>query len=147
MPRKAISRLLAANAASLADLWTTAVRQDHRIRSDDSLDHVELTDEVPNMLEELAGLLARDETPSVVSVHEGRAHVYVRFRQGYRARDLVRELSLLRLVVLDFVAAQAGGPELALGVSDYAEAARVVNLYVDEEMRYAITVYTESDES
>lgn len=128
----------------LTDLWTQSVRQDPRIRSDEKLTESELIDHVPLMLDELAALLRSGETPSLHDAREARVHVYLRLRKGYRARDLVRELSLLRLVVLDYLSA-VPATQPGMSLSDHAAAARIVNLYLDEEMRYAISAYTESD--
>jgi hypothetical protein len=142
--RQHLAKTIGSNTVHLADLWVTAVRQDPRIRSDDNLTPGEVRDEVPAIIGEIADVLLGDAPPLTTTAHEGRAHVYTRYRQGYRPRDLIRELSLLRLVLLDFVAAMSDGGEVEVSFSDYAETSRVVNLYLDEEMRYAITVYTES---
>ena len=142
--REQIAKSLGSSIASLVDLWIDSVRRDASIRSDDRLTRSELEDAIPNIIEEIAEMLVEEETPSVVNAREARVHVYTRYQQGYRARDLVRELSLLRLVLLDYVAEISTGPELSLSITDYAEAVRIINLYVDEEMRYAITIYTES---
>jgi hypothetical protein len=145
MARTRIAQLLIQNRSYLTDLWGSAVRQDPRIVSDDVLTPGELRNEVPAVIGEMAEALAAGEPPSVTTAREGRVHVYTRYRQGYRARDVVRELSLLRLVVLDYLTAMATEPELDLSVGEYAEAARILGLFIDEEMRYAITIYTESE--
>jgi hypothetical protein len=48
-------------------------------------------------LEEVCELIRKGETPGVRNSLEARANVYVRFHQGYTGRDLVSELSLLRM--------------------------------------------------
>ena len=128
----------------LVDAWISAVRSDPRIHSDDGLTHGQLRDEVPALLREVADVVLDDEEPTAASLREGRVHVYTRFRQGYRARDLVLELSLLRLVLLDFLARVAAADAPTVHVGEFAAISRIVNLYVDEEMRYAMTIYTES---
>ena len=144
MTREEMAESLRSSAEHLTDLWTTAVRQDPRIRSDDHLTHAELEDEIRVIIDEIAVALVDDDPPSAATAREGRVHVYTRYRQGYRARDIVRELSLLRLVVLDFLATAATATDVTGTVAEFAEVARVVNLFVDEEMRYAITIYVES---
>src|SRR4051812_20913058 len=105
MPNEQLAQTLRENRTYLTGLWEHAVRQDPRIISDAALTPGELRDEIASVIEEMADALELDEPPSVLSGHEARVHVYTRYRQGYRARDVVRELSLLRLVLLDHVTA------------------------------------------
>jgi hypothetical protein len=128
----------------LTELWTTSVRQDPRITSDGRLTESELIDHIPRMIDEVVELLLESATPSINDAREARIHVYLRLRQGYRARDVVRELSLLRLVLLDYLAA-VPGQRPGITVEDHAAAMRIINLYLDEELRYAISIYTEAD--
>ena len=72
---------------------------------------------------------------------EARANVYVRFHQGYKGRDLIRELSLLRITLLDHLLDISSDETLAPDPESSHNAARILNLYLDEEMRYAISVY------
>ena len=51
--------------------------------------------------EEIGQLILRGETPGVRNIPEARVNVYTRFHQGYKGRDLIRELSLLRITLLD----------------------------------------------
>lgn len=121
-----------------------AVRSDEGITSAEDLSEGGLIDHVPCMLEEISDLL-RDGRPVVAAdIREARVHAYTRFRQGYRARDLVRESSHLRLILLDHLndglsRKVNGRPPL----SSYHEATRAINLYLDEELRYAVSIYTE----
>jgi hypothetical protein len=96
------------------------------------------------MLEELSGMLRAGRVPAAANISEACVHAYTRFRQGYRARDLVRESSHLQLILLDHVSAGLCR-ETNGGTSPgrYHEAARAINLYLDEELRYAVSIYTE----
>jgi hypothetical protein len=145
MERDLFARSLGESRTYLTELWERSVRNDPRIVSDEGLSTGQLRDAIPIVVGEIADAIAAGEPPTVVSGREARLHVYTRFRQGYRARDVVRELSLLRLVVLDFLAATATAPRADVAIAEFAEAVRIVNLFVDEEMRYAITIYTETD--
>lgn len=132
------------NREIVAD-WIEAVRSDPRIHSDEDLTDKGLRNHVPFIIEEICNLLSAGQTPQAANTREGRVHVYTRYRQGYRARDLVCEISLLRILLLDDMAAemlssQTGGPK------SYVEAARIINRYLDEELRYAISVYTEAEQ-
>jgi len=128
----------------LTSRWIDEVRQDARIQSDADLPEEGLRNHIPAVIEEICDLLRSDEYPTLVNTREARVHAYVRFRQGYRARELVRELSLLRLMLLDHVAASLSEDSLGVTVEFYTSAMRLINLYIDEEMSYAVSVYAEA---
>ncbi|HVG18588.1 MAG TPA: RsbRD N-terminal domain-containing protein [Blastocatellia bacterium] len=128
----------------LTSRWIDAVRADPRIQSDADLSQNGLRNHIPAVIEEICDLLRSEEYPSLVNTREARVHAYVRFRQGYRARELVRELSLLRMTLLDHLAASLSADSLAMPVESFTSAMRLVDLYVDEEMSYAISVYAEA---
>ena len=127
----------------LTSRWIDAVRADARIQSDSDLSQDGLRNHIPAVIDEICDLMRSDEYPTLVNTREARVHAYVRFRQGYRARELVRELSLLRLKLLDHLAASLSDESLAVTVEAYTSAVRLVDLYVDEEMSYAVSVYAE----
>ncbi|MEK6322460.1 MAG: RsbRD N-terminal domain-containing protein [Acidobacteriota bacterium] len=142
MSQAAIADKIQGCIDQLIGAWLVAVRKDPRIESDDILTQPELIDHVPAILEEICSLIRKGETPGVRNVNEAQVNVYTRFHQGYKGRDLVRELSLLRITLLDYLLeislAEPGG----LDAEEWHTAARILNLYVDEEMRYAISVYS-----
>lgn len=125
----------------LIEKWTSAVRDDPRIESDEKLSRPELIDNVPGIVLEICQLIRDDKTPDVRNSHEARANVYTRVHQGYKGRDLIRELSLLRITLLDFVIVFSDeSPDV--DANERHNAATILNLYLDEEMRYAISVYS-----
>ena len=139
-----IADLIDHSAHELLRLWIDAVRSDEGITSDADLSEGGLIDHVPFMLEEISGLLREGRRPAASNIREARVHAYTRFRQGYRARDLVRESSHLRLILLDHVSeglSRKTNGSTPLGA--YHKAARAINLYLDEELRYAVAIYTE----
>jgi hypothetical protein len=119
------------------------VRADARIQSDADLSQDGLRNHIPAAIEEICDLLRSDEYPTLTNTREARVHAYVRFRQGYRARELVRELSLFRVTLLDHLAAGLSDESLVVTVESFASAMRLIDLYVDEEMSYAVSVYAE----
>jgi hypothetical protein len=127
----------------LTSRWIDAVRADARIQSDADLSQDGLRNHIPAVIDEICDLMRSDEYPSLVNTREARVHAYVRFRQGYRARELVRELSLLRMKLLDHLEASLSDESLAVTVESYTSAVRLIDLYVDEEMSYAVSVYAE----
>jgi hypothetical protein len=128
----------------LTSRWIDAVRADARIQSDADLPQDGLRNHIPAVIEEICDLLRSDEYPTLVNTREARVHAYVRFRQGYRARELVRELSLLRVTLLDHLESSLSDESLAVPVGSFISAMRLIDLYVDEEMSYAVSVYAEA---
>lgn len=125
----------------LIETWASAVRDDPRIESDERLSRPELIDNVPAIVEEICQLIRVDKTPDVRNSNEARANVYTRVHQGYKGRDLIRELSLLRITLLDYLTAfSEASPDIDANACH--NAATILNLYLDEEMRYAISVYS-----
>jgi hypothetical protein len=127
----------------LTSRWIDAVRRDARIQSDADLPQDGLRNHIPAVIDEICDLMRSDDLPTLVNTREARVHAYVRFRQGYRARELVRELSLLRITLLDHLAASLSDKSLGATVESYTSAVRLIDLYVDEEMSYAVSVYAE----
>lgn len=141
MSQAAIAELIERNIGALIQEWTKTVRADPRIVSDSGLTTPELIDHVPAIVAEICALMRKGETPGVTNTHEARANVYTRVAQGYSGRDLIRELSLLRIVLIDFVMETVTSEPLGISNADRHGAIHVLNLYLDEEMRYAINVY------
>jgi RsbT co-antagonist protein rsbRD N-terminal domain len=133
--------LIESNIEQLIEIWSLAVRKDSRIESDANLSKPELRDHVPAMIMEMCELIRKSETPEVRNNIEARANVYVRFHQGYQGRDLIRELSLLRITLLDYLMEKMPVEPPGQGFEDRHRAAMIINLYLDEEMRYAISFY------
>ncbi len=129
------------NMRQLMENWIAAVRDDPRNESDGKLSTPELIDHVPAIIEEICELIQSGEMPGVRNVSEARVNVYTRFHQGYKGRDLIRELSLLRITLLDYLMEISSDEARGVDAKDRHEAATILNLYLDEEMRYAITVY------
>jgi len=119
--------------------WSRSVRLDPRIKSDEGLSAPELIDHVPAIVEEICELIGKSEIPGVRNTIESRANVYTRLHQGYSGRDLVRELSLLRITLLEHLWEIPSDEPVS--AKERQGAAIIINLYLDEEMRYAISVF------
>jgi len=141
MSQATIADALENKIGELIEKWTTAVRDDPRIESDEKLSRPELIDHVPAIIEEICQLIRDDKTPDVRNSNEARANVYTRIQPRYKGRDLIRELSLLRITLLDYMIAYSEeSPDV--DANERHNAATILNLYLDEEMRYAISVYS-----
>lgn len=141
MSQAAIAEMIERNLGELIQDWTKTVRVDPRMDSDAGLTMPELIDHVPAIVAEIAALMRKGETPGVTNTHEARANVYTRVAQGYKGHDLIRELSLLRITLVDFVMETVSDEPLGISTADRHGAMYVLNLYLDEEMRYAMMVY------
>ncbi|MEP7339778.1 MAG: RsbRD N-terminal domain-containing protein [Acidobacteriota bacterium] len=140
-----LADLIQAHTRDIVNDWIEAVRNDPRIHSDEDLTDKGIRNHVPFMIEEMCNLLRVGQMPQAANTREGRVHVYTRYRQGYRARDLVCEISLLRIILLDDLAESMLSTQTG-GLKTYVEATRIINRYIDEELRYAISVYTEAEQ-
>jgi hypothetical protein len=132
MRQTAISQLIKDRLQELTVIWMDLVRVDQRITSDAELSRIELMDHVPAIIDEICELIERDEQPHQKNTHEARASVYTRVHQGYRGQDLIREVTLLRQVLLEHLVTAAGEPEIELTLEEYARTAKTINLYLDE---------------
>lgn len=144
MANEKLSALVEKNIEQITQAWMQTVRSDARIDSDAALTHFELRDHVPAIIEEICELLRADETPNPTNTLEGRVKVYLRFQQGYRGRELAREVSLLRTVMLDFLTDRCSSPLMNTSLKSYYPTARIINLYMDEIMINAISAYSET---
>lgn len=129
--------------AAITGAWFETVRQEPRIQSDAELSDDGLRNHIPAVIDEICELLCAGQQPTILNTREARVHAYVRFRQGYRARELVRELSLLRVTLLDHLGGLLLSGTQAVTIENYLAVARLINLYIDEELSYAVSVYAE----
>ena len=143
MTNQAIADRLEAGIQEVVARWRSAVRSDQRIRSDSALSQRELTDHVPQIIEEICDLIRSDQEPSISTTDEARANVYIRIRQGYSGPELVWELSLLRMALLGYLAELQSEAQLDINLNRYVRLSGIVNHYIDLELRYAISVYTD----
>jgi hypothetical protein len=146
MANEKLTAIIEENIEGITEVWIRAVRQDARIESDAELTRNELRDHVPAMLEEICELLKTGETPDPTNTLEGRVKVFLRVSQGYTGRDLSRELSLLRTVLLDYLFMRCREAYLEADLKTYFPVSRIINLYLDEALRNAISVYSEKVE-
>jgi RsbT co-antagonist protein rsbRD N-terminal domain len=127
----------------VVNAWMDAVRADPRIHSDDRLPEYALRDHVPAIIEEICQLLREGETPRASNTREARVHTYMRYRQGYRGRELACELSQLRMAIIDVVTENLA--DAGVGVKPFVQLSKSIHSYIDEEMRRAFSIYTEAE--
>ncbi|HEX8179786.1 MAG TPA: RsbRD N-terminal domain-containing protein [Pyrinomonadaceae bacterium] len=147
MAQANIASLIETHRDELVNFWVHAVRADQTIQSDADLSDGGLIDHVPVLLDEVCAMLRAGELPTVQNTHEARVHAYTRFRQGYRARDLVREVALLRRTLIEHIQMKLRTDPDYIPLYDYFNAMKSLNLYLDEELRYGVAIYTEGHSS
>ncbi|NPT46299.1 histidine kinase [Paraburkholderia sp. 1N] len=87
----------------LTEQWMKAVFGDTDVVEADKLTHQQLADHLPEILEGLCRALDVEDLERVETAIErdARKHGMVRWRQGYRIEELVRELDLFHQVLAD----------------------------------------------
>lgn len=141
MPEE-ISRLLLNGHDTIVRNWAEKVTHDRRVRSDAGLTYLQLIDHVPEIVEELGGALASGARPDGQLLEEARKHGRTRWKQGYELKEVVRELTLLRATLVEFLDMYHGAlphraPEM---VKSYNRIAG----FMDEEIYRTIEAYLEA---
>jgi hypothetical protein len=142
MPEE-ISRLLKSGQETIVRDWTEKVTADRRINSDARLSYVQLIDHVPQIVEELRRALASDSPPNAPMLEEGREHGRQRWQQGYELKEVVRELTLLRATLVEFLEKYRA----ALPTQRPDQLTRFyqqINGFMDEEIYRTVEAYLEA---
>src|SRR5215207_9384729 len=144
MPEE-ISRLLQSGHETIVRTWTEKVTADRRINSDERLSYLQLVDHIPQIVEELYAALGNGngETPMLT---EGREHGRQRWRQGYELKEVVRELTLLRATLFEFIEHYRG----ALPPRPPEELARSfhrINVFMDDEIYRTVEAYLDASKN
>ena len=142
MPEE-ISRLLQNGHDTIVRKWAEKVSSDRRVRSDAQLTYLQLLDHVPEIVDELRAALVAGERPEGASLQEARKHGRARWKQGYELKEVVRELTLLRATVVEFLDTYRGAlstksPDLLVHFYN-----RIAG-FMDEEMYLTVEAYLEA---
>ena len=143
MPNQDFIELIKQNTEKIVTDWIAAVRADESIISAEDLSEGGLRDHIPQVIEEICEVLHSDKDPSIFNTREARVNAYTRYSQNYRAQDLAAELSLLRMTLLDCLTESLLSTAKKFELRDYIAANRLINLYIDEEMRYGFSIFSE----
>ncbi|HEX8186783.1 MAG TPA: RsbRD N-terminal domain-containing protein [Pyrinomonadaceae bacterium] len=137
-----IRRLLRNGQETIVRSWTEKVTADRRVTSDERLSYLQLVDHIPQIVEELNEALA-DANGHAHALSEGREHGRQRWRQGYELKEVVRELTLLRATLVEFIEHYRG----ALPPRPPEELTRSfhrINVFVDEEIYRTVEAYLDA---
>lgn len=137
-----ISRLLKNGQETIVREWTEKVTSDRRINSDARLSYLQLIDHIPNIVEELQDALAEGQTQGGM-LEEGRNHGRQRWRQGYELKEVVRELTLLRATLTEFLERYRGALP-ARSPEDITRSLNRINLFLDDEIYRTVEAYLDA---
>ncbi len=138
-----IRRLLKNGQETIVRTWTEKVTADRRINSDERLSYLQLVDHIPQIVEELHDALGNVDMPVPT---EGREHGRQRWRQGYELKEVVRELTLLRVTLVEFIELYRG----ALSPRPPEELARSfhrINVFMDDEIYRTVEAYLDASKN
>jgi hypothetical protein len=140
-----IRRLIKNGQETIVRTWTEKVTADRRVQSDEGLSYLQLVDHIPQIVEELHEALGakNGETPALT---EGREHGRQRWRQGYELKEVVRELTLLRVTLVEFIELYRG----ALPPRSPEELTRSfhrINIFMDDEIYRTVEAYLDASKN
>jgi len=144
MPRRFLP-LIRSHLEQLTRAWVDAVYADRRTDLASMLSFRELVECIPEITEELAGLLdaGADAREVEEAARRCRGLAQARFQQGVLIDEVARELMLLRNTLSEFLWQQA--PGLALTEPrEMRDAQRLTAEFFDELIAQAILVYAAS---
>ena len=137
-----IRRLLKNGQETIVRTWTEKVTADRRVTSDERLSYLQLVDHIPQIVEELHEALGEGR-PQPPGPCQGREHGRQRWRQGYELKEVVRELTLLRVTLVEFIELYRG----ALPVRTPDELTRSfhrINIFMDDEIYRTVEAYLDA---
>ena len=137
-----IRRLLKNGQETIVRTWTEKVTSDRRINSDERLSYIQLVDHIPQIVEELQAALG-DGNGNGHALTQGREHGRQRWRQGYELKEVVRELTLLRVTLVEFIELYRG----ALPPRPPEELTRSfhrINVFMDDEIYRTVEAYLDA---
>lgn len=138
-----IRRLLKNGQETIVRTWTEKVTADRRVKSDDRLSYLQLVDHIPQIVEELHDALGNGNTPVLT---EGREHGRQRWRQGYELKEVVRELTLLRATLVEFIELYRGAlpPRPA---EELTRSFHRINIFMDDEIYRTVEAYLDASKN
>ena len=139
------SSLMRQHESAIISAWVDEIYSERRTTLACALSYEQLVGFLPECLESLSRLLDRAATDEEILEVAGRLRSYaqVRFQQGLLIDEVMRELSILRRVLNDYLWREAS---LALDGDVHAlrNALHRVNCFVDELIGQAVLVYAAS---
>lgn len=134
-----ISCLLKSGHETIVRNWADKVMADRRVHSDARLSYLQLVDHVPQIVEELRNALIA-QPPVGQMLFQGEEHGRQRWQQGYELKEVIRELTLLRQTVIEFIDTYRGAlPRQS--VEQLTKSFQKINGFIDEELYKTVEAY------
>lgn len=97
-PLPAFATHLRQQQVELTERWMKAVFDDVELTESDRLTYEQLADHIPKILDQICGVLEKQDLDQAQPAirRDARQHGKLRWKQGYRIEELVRELELFR---------------------------------------------------
>ena len=140
-----IRRLLKNGQETIVRTWTEKVAADRRVTSDEQLSYLQLVDHIPQIVEELHDALA-DGYAEPSALCEGREHGRQRWRQGYELKEVVRELTLLRVTLVEFIELYRGALP-ARTPDELTRSFHRINIFMDDEIYRTVEAYLDASKN
>jgi hypothetical protein len=137
-----IRRLLNNGRETIVRTWTEKVTSDRRVNSDARLSYLQLVDHIPQIVEELQNALAEGQADGRMLL-EGREHGRQRWRQGYELKEVVRELTLLRATLFEFIELYRGALPLRT-TEELTRSFYRINVFMDDEIYRTVEAYLDA---
>jgi hypothetical protein len=137
-----LSRILKSGEETIVRDWAERVASDRRVYSDSRLTYLQLVDHIPQIVEELRRSLALGSEGGFAAA-PGSEHGRQRWRQGYELKEVVRELTLLRATLFEFLDRYRGAlprqsPE------ELSHTFQRINRFLDDEIYKTVEAYLEA---
>ncbi len=137
-----IRRLIKNGQETIVRTWTEKVTSDRRVSSDERLSYLQLVDHIPQIVEELQAALGDGHGgPAVLC--EGREHGRQRWRQGYELKEVVRELTLLRVTLVEFIELYRGALR-SRTPDELTRSFHRINVFMDDEIYRTVEAYLDA---
>ena len=140
-----IRRLIKNGQETIVRTWTEKVAADRRVTSDERLSYLQLVDHIPQIVEELHDALGNGHGEATM-LSQGREHGRQRWRQGYELKEVVRELTLLRVTLVEFIEHYRGAlpprpPE------ELTHSFHRINVFMDDEIYRTVEAYLDASKN
>ena len=139
------SSLMQQHESAIICAWVDEIYSERRTTLASALSYEQLVGFLPECLESLSQLLDRAATDGEILevVSRLRSYAQVRFQQGLLIDEVVREFTILRRVLNDFLW-QESARALEGGLPALRSVLQRVNHFVDELIAQALLVYAAS---
>lgn len=137
-PFRLVAAFLDARTENIISQWLDAVRRDPKIPSADDLARHELLDHLPTMLTGLADQL-RGLDAGEKAIKSSHIHGEYRWNQNYSLTELLKELSVLREVLVVELQSYFNAHAELIGTESDRAAHRCLHRFLDNEIVHSVT--------